>query len=113
MKCKGMYTYYGGRCETKKRTLVQGLHLVFPGHGKGETGLVHSVPAGHPTEDNFRMRLLAGSATKQFPEVSTATPIGKLKLASAPLPSANVALPLPASVETTPTGVTFRIRWLL
>ena len=39
----------------------------------------------------------------------TATPVGELKLAAAPMPSRKPALPPPASVETTPRGVTSRM----
>jgi hypothetical protein len=42
----------------------------------------------------------------------TANPAGWLKLAAAPAPLAKVALPLPASVVTTPRGVTCRMRLL-
>ena len=42
----------------------------------------------------------------------TATPVGMLKLAAVPVPSVNASLPLPASVVTTPSGVTSRMRWL-
>ena len=60
------------------------------------------------------MRLFPVSATTMTPvEGITSTPIGKLNLAAAPVPSANApSLPLPASVVTTPRGVTRRMRWL-
>ena len=59
------------------------------------------------------MRWFSLSATTITPlEGITATPVGPLKLAAAPVPSANAPLPLPASVVTTPTGVTSRMRWL-
>ena len=61
----------------RKRTLEQGVQRVFTGHGKGETGSMHSVPAGQPPVTKIlRIRLLLESATYTFPEVSTATPIG-------------------------------------
>ncbi len=53
------------------------------------------------------------SATAKLPlKGITAIPIGVKKLAAVPVPSANALLPLPASVVTTPRGVTTRIRWL-
>ena len=59
------------------------------------------------------MRLLAVSATTiTLLEGITATPVGVQKLAAAPVPSANAVLPLPASVVTTPRGVTRRMRQL-
>jgi hypothetical protein len=48
-----------------------------------------------------------------LPLLSTATPVGLLKEAPSPVPSANTSAPLPASVDTTPSGVTLRIRWFL
>jgi hypothetical protein len=42
----------------------------------------------------------------------TETPKGPRKLAAEPVPSAKAALPLPASVVTTPRGVTSRMRLL-
>ena len=61
-----------------------------------------------------RMRWLVWSATTITPlEGITATPHGYAKLAVTPVPSANAWLPLPASVVTTPRGVTRRMRWLL
>ena len=60
-----------------------------------------------------RMRLFHVSATTMMPlEGSTTTPFGPLNLAAAPVPSAKVALPLPASVVTTPRGVTSLMRLL-
>ena len=58
-----------------------------------------------------RMRWLFVSATTMFPlDGMTATLCGPLKLAAVPVPSANARLPLPASVVTTPCGVTRRMR---
>jgi hypothetical protein len=48
-----------------------------------------------------------------LPLLSTATPVGFLNEAPAPVPSANVFDPLPASVVTTPPDVTLRMRLLL
>ena len=57
------------------------------------------------------MRWLSYSVTTTTPlEGITAIPSGLRKLAAAPMPSANAALPLPASVVTTPRGVTRRMR---
>jgi len=47
-----------------------------------------------------------------LPLLSTATPTGLLNEAPAPVPSANVRVPFPASVVTTPPGVTLRMRLL-
>src|ERR1035437_5927547 len=58
----------------------------------------------------FRMVLLLVSATKTLPAPSTATPLGNLKRAAAPVPSALPDEPaVPASVVTTPLGVIFRM----
>jgi hypothetical protein len=60
-----------------------------------------------------RMRLLNVSATTMTPlEGITATAVGLLKPAAAPVPSANMATPVPARVVTTPRGETSLIRWL-
>jgi len=59
-----------------------------------------------------RMRWLSVSATTITPlDGITATPDGLLNLAVVPVPSAEAALPLPASVATTPRGVTRRMQW--
>jgi hypothetical protein len=58
------------------------------------------------------MRLLSLSATMTLPLLSTATPEGELNVAPAPVPSANVFDPLPASVVTRPPRVTLRMRLL-
>jgi hypothetical protein len=60
----------------------------------------------------LRMRLFPESATYTIPLASTATPEGLKKEAATPAPSANAPTPLPASVLTTPPGVTARTRWL-
>jgi len=73
------------------------------------------TPVGEeaPTEQvSLRMRSLDLSATMTLPLLSTATPEGSLNEAPAPVPSANAADPLPASVVTTPPGETLRMRWL-
>ena len=44
--------------------------------------------------------------------LSSATPVGKLKEAAVPVPSAEPELPLPAKVVTTPAGVIFLMRLL-
>ena len=50
-----------------------------------------------------RMRWFPLSTTAIAPLAGVkASPVGLLKLAAAPMPSANAALPLPASVVTTP-----------
>ena len=59
------------------------------------------------------MQLLSLSDTMTTPlDGITSTPHGPLKLAAVPVPSANAWLPLPASVVTTPRGVTSRMRKL-
>jgi hypothetical protein len=65
-----------------------------------------------PPGDTLRMRLFAESATITLPLASMATPVGSLNAAPTPVPSANAYDPLPASVVTTPPGVTLRIRLL-
>src|ERR1019366_3318022 len=56
------------------------------------------------------MVLLPLSATNTLPALSTATPQGYLNRAALPVPSALPEVPArPASVVTTPAGVTFRI----
>ena len=57
-----------------------------------------------------RTRLLKYSVTAMRPSASTATPAGSLKAALALAPSAHAAAPLPATVLTTPSGVTRRTR---
>lgn len=52
------------------------------------------------------------SATNTRPNKSTATPIGARNCACAPSPSRNPAMPVPASVVTSPCGHTLRIAWL-
>ncbi len=72
------------------------------------------APVPQNTESpNLRMRLFKKSATMTLPLLSTATPVGRLNEAPVPTPLANAADPLPASVVTTPPGVTLRMRWLL
>ena len=73
------------------------------------------TPVGEeaPTEQvSLRMRWLLWSATMTLPLLSTATPEGYENEAPAPVPSANAYDPLPASVVTTPPGVTLRMRLL-
>jgi hypothetical protein len=65
-----------------------------------------------PLGVTLRMRRLTVSATTTVPLASTATSLGREKEAPVPVPSANASAPLPASVLTTPPGVTLRTRWL-
>jgi hypothetical protein len=65
-----------------------------------------------PPGATLRMRWLSQSATMTLPLLSTATPKGLLNEAPAPVPSVNAYDPLPASVVTTPPGVTLRMRLL-
>ena len=44
---------------------------------------------------------------------TTATPCGPAKLAAEPTPSMNAELPLPARVDTMPSGVIRRILWFV
>src|SRR6476660_3485289 len=58
----------------------------------------------------LRMVQLARSATYPMPVASTATPVGRLKRAAAPVPSVLPVLPaVPARVVTTPAGVILRM----
>ena len=58
----------------------------------------------------LRIVLFDESATYTLPTLSTATPYGASKLAAAPVPSALPTTPsVPASVVTTPAGVTWRM----
>src|SRR6185436_16595932 len=70
---------------------------------------VVTTPAGV----TLRIVELSASVTRRLPALSTATPVGRLKRASGPVPS---ALPdtnaVPAKVVTTPAGVTLRTEWL-
>jgi hypothetical protein len=66
-----------------------------------------------PPGVSLRMRWLFLSATMTLPLLSTATPEGSMNKAPAPAPSENPYDPPPASVVTTPPGVTLRMRWLL
>jgi hypothetical protein len=65
-----------------------------------------------PPGVTLRMRLLPQSATITLPLLSTATPQGVMNEAPVPVPSANANDPFPASVVTTPPGVTLRMRLL-
>ena len=59
------------------------------------------------------MLLLAESATYKTPPLELkATPLGSWNEALAPKPSAFAADPLPARVDTSPPGVTWRMRLL-
>ena len=60
----------------------------------------------------LRIRLLVESPTYTFPDESTATPEGPLKVARIPLSLVDPGEPLPANVDTTPKGVILRIRLL-
>ena len=63
-----------------------------------------------PPGDTLRTRC-PKSTTYTVPPASTATPRGSVNNAPVPAPSANPAVPLPASVLTSPPGVNFRMRW--
>src|SRR5437660_206684 len=66
-----------------------------------------------PADVPLRIVWLIVSATQTVPAMSTAKPVGTLKRAALPVPSAPPALPAnPASVVTTPADVTLRIVWL-
>jgi hypothetical protein len=60
--------------------------------------------------DIIRMRTL--SETNTLPLASTATPLRPLNKAAGPVPSAYPLVDDPASVVTTPPGVTMRMRLL-
>ena len=57
-----------------------------------------------------RNRLFVPSVTSTFPAGSIATDFGAKNAAAMPFPLMNVPTPDPASVVTTPKGVTKRIR---
>ena len=63
-----------------------------------------------PPGDTLRMRWLEESTTNTLPMESMDTPQGPLNEALVPAPSAKAAVPLPASVDTTPPGVILRMR---
>ena len=63
-----------------------------------------------PPGVTLRMRLLAESATNTLPMESVDTPQQLPNEALVPAPSAKAAVPLPASVDTTPPGVILRMR---
>ena len=69
---------------------------------------VDTIPPGV----TLRMRWPPVSPTKTLPLESTATPRGRQNEAAVPAPSANAPGPPPASVLTTPPGVTFLMRLL-
>ena len=63
-----------------------------------------------PADVTSRIIRFPVSATKTLPDPSTATPDGPEKRELLPVPSAKPAYPLkPATVVTTPAGVTLRI----
>ena len=66
-----------------------------------------------PAGVTFRIALLLPSATYTLPALSTVTAVRPLNLAAVPVPSALPEVPFrPASVVTTPAGVTLRTAWL-
>ena len=65
-----------------------------------------------PDGDILRIKLFPVSATYMLLEESTATPIGLLNDADVPTPLSFPLEPEPASVETSPDGVIFRITLL-
>ena len=73
-----------------------------------EPARVVTTPAGV----TLRILLLPESATKTLPEPSMATPHGRKNDAAAPVASVLPCKPDPASVVTTPAGVTLRIMLL-
>ena len=56
------------------------------------------------------MRLLFASATYMLPSFATPMPVGALKLAAEPVPSAKLAAPDPARDDTTPAAEIWRMR---
>ena len=59
-------------------------------------------PPYTPDDETLRILWLLLSATYTSPLESTLTPDGELKMAAVPRPSAQVNVPIPASVVTTP-----------
>ena len=64
-----------------------------------------------PLAVTFRIRSLLVSATYTVPSAATVTAHGLLNCAAVPVPLAKPAVPLPASVVTSPAGLIFRIRF--
>ena len=62
-----------------------------------------------PLGVTFLILWLKVSATKTFPELSTASPFGAEKLTDVPVPSVLPEDPPPAKVVTTPPELTFLI----
>ena len=65
---------------------------------------IRNISRHIPEDKTFRIRWLSASATYTAPLESTDTPEGFLKLAAAPVPSAQVAEEDPAKVDTTPVN---------
>ena len=85
----------------------------MPSADAGAPHEVDPLPASElttPPGVTKRMRRLLVSATSKLPIESKARPPGELNEAPVPVPSPNPCPPLPASVLTTPSGVTLRRR---
>ena len=108
------------------RTLELGMTAMFRGEEKTafvpvpSTGVPDPLPQSvvtTPKGVTWRMRELELSATSMRPLARMASPLGLLKSAAVPVPSANPAdvpdEPPPASVVTTPAGVMARMTLLL
>ena len=95
----------------------QGVAFSEKGGQKEPAGHNTGVPeaqkwdAGQGPQVTWRTRLLDASATTISPLALTATPVGQLNEAPVPAPSENPTT-LPASVLTTPPGVTLQMRLL-
>ena len=75
---------------------------------EAEPAIVDTLPIG----ETMRMRLEPESATKRFPFAAKERCAGEEKEAEVPVPSASVAPPLPAKVDTVPLGRMSLMRWL-
>ena len=74
--------------------------------------LVVTVGVVRPQNDSLRILYPLRSAITKFPAASTSSPKGPLRLDDKAGPSTVLWLLLPATVVTTPAGVTFLIRLL-
>ena len=76
--------------------------------------LLPAIVVTTPWGVTSRTRSFPVSATMISPlGDTTATPCGPAKLAAEPTPSMNAELPLPARVDTMPSGVIRRILWFV
>src|SRR6185437_732634 len=87
---------------------VAAVKLPLPAPADPVPASVLTVPAGVI----LRIRLLLESPMYKLPLASMVIPAGPLNEAAVPTPLAEPAVPVPAMVVTTPSGVILRIRLL-